>query len=134
MLVEASSVLHEIARRGEVRAAHADTMLQRLLQAPVEIRAPTGLIAAAWTVADDLGWAKTYDAQYVALAQMLGCKLVTLDERLIRASRGSVSQSGRASSSNFHSAVCRCSGHIARGAGPMANPGDSPAASRVRPS
>jgi predicted nucleic acid-binding protein len=31
-----------------------------------------------------MGWAKTYDAQYVALARLLDCKLVTLDERLIR--------------------------------------------------
>jgi predicted nucleic acid-binding protein len=35
-------------------------------------------------VADELGWAKVYDAQYVALAQMLGCRLVSVDERLLR--------------------------------------------------
>jgi predicted nucleic acid-binding protein len=37
-----------------------------------------------WHVADDLGWAKTYDAQYVALAQVLACKLGSVDERLLR--------------------------------------------------
>jgi predicted nucleic acid-binding protein len=31
-----------------------------------------------------LGWAKTYDAEYVALARLLGCRLVTLDARLRR--------------------------------------------------
>jgi predicted nucleic acid-binding protein len=46
-------------------------MLDRLLKAPVQIHKPDDLIKAAWRVADDLGWAKTYDAQYVALAQML---------------------------------------------------------------
>lgn len=38
----------------------------------------------AWRVADQLGWAKTYDAEYVALARLLECRLVTLDGRLRR--------------------------------------------------
>jgi predicted nucleic acid-binding protein len=73
MLVEASSVLHEMAWREEITKPRAETMLDRLLKAPVKIRTPAGLIRAAWRVADELGWAKTYDAQYVALAQMLDC-------------------------------------------------------------
>jgi predicted nucleic acid-binding protein len=35
-------------------------------------------------VAEELGWAKTYDAEYVALARLLQCRLVTLDARLRR--------------------------------------------------
>jgi len=84
MLVEASSVLHEMTWRKEITAQRSKTMLDRLLKAPVKIQTPDGLIKAAWRVADDLGWAKTYDAQYVALAQMLACKLVSVDERLLR--------------------------------------------------
>lgn len=57
-------------------------MFGRLLKAPVKIRRPTGLIESAWRVADELGWAKTYDAQYVALAQMLDCQLVSVDEKM----------------------------------------------------
>ena len=38
----------------------------------------------AWEVADALGWAKTYDAEYVALAQHLDCPLLTIDARLAR--------------------------------------------------
>ena len=38
----------------------------------------------AWKIADRLGWAKTYDAEYVALADLLSCRLVTLDARLRR--------------------------------------------------
>jgi predicted nucleic acid-binding protein len=84
MVTEASSALHEMAWRGEITKPRAKTMLERLLKAPVEIRTPDGLIQAAWNVADDLGWAKTYDAHYVALARLLKCRLVTIDERLLR--------------------------------------------------
>ncbi len=84
MFVEASSVLHEMAWRKEISQQRAKTMLDRLLKAPVEIQTPDDSIQAAWRVANDLGWAKTYDAQYVALEQMLACKLVTIDERLLR--------------------------------------------------
>ena len=84
MVTEASSALHEMAWREEITKPRAKTMLERLLQAPVDIRTPDSLIQAAWKVADELGWAKTYDAHYVALAQLLKCRLVTIDERLLR--------------------------------------------------
>jgi predicted nucleic acid-binding protein len=86
MLIEASSVLHEMSWREEITKLRAKTMLGRLLKAPVKIRRPAGLIESAWRVADELGWAKTYDAQYVALAQILDCRLVSVDERLLRGS------------------------------------------------
>ncbi|HTU78312.1 MAG TPA: type II toxin-antitoxin system VapC family toxin [Solirubrobacteraceae bacterium] len=84
MLIEASSVLHEMSWRKEITKPRAKTMLGRLLKAPVKIGRPAGLIESAWRVADELGWAKTYDAQYVALAQILDCQLVSVDERLLR--------------------------------------------------
>jgi predicted nucleic acid-binding protein len=84
MVTEASSALHEMAWRGEITKPRAKTMLERLLKAPVEICTPDGLVQAAWNVADELGWAKTYDAHYVALARLLKCRLVTIDERLLR--------------------------------------------------
>lgn len=39
---------------------------------------------AAWEVAEEFGWAKTYDAEYVALAKRNDCRLVTVDGRLRR--------------------------------------------------
>jgi predicted nucleic acid-binding protein len=39
---------------------------------------------AAWRLAEDLGWAKTYDAEYVALAQRLDSPLASIDARLRR--------------------------------------------------
>jgi predicted nucleic acid-binding protein len=84
MILEASSVFHEMSWREEISKRRAKQMLTRLLKTNIEIRAPTGLTETAWDVADELGWAKTYDAQYVALARMLDCKLVSIDERLLR--------------------------------------------------
>jgi len=57
--------------------------MQSLVEAPLTIR-PLETPMLAWAVADELGWAKTYDAEYVALARALGCRLVTVDARLKR--------------------------------------------------
>jgi predicted nucleic acid-binding protein len=84
MILEASSVFHEMSWREEINKKRAKQMLTRLLKADIEIRSPKGLTEVAWDVADELGWAKTYDAQYVALARILDCKLVSIDERLLR--------------------------------------------------
>lgn len=35
-------------------------------------------------MAEELRWAKTYDAEYVALARLEGCRLLTRNERLRR--------------------------------------------------
>ena len=84
MWSEARSTLHELAWRGEIVAE--DTLRARTLleKCPVERRDHERLGEEAWRIADELGWAKTYDAEYVALASLLGCRLVTLDSRLRR--------------------------------------------------
>lgn len=61
-----------------------EAALDRLDKAPVRFVAPRGLARAAWRVADEFGWKKTYDAEYVALARLLDCRLLTLDQRLRR--------------------------------------------------
>lgn len=81
---EALSALHELVWRGEISRVLAERALERLREAPYEIRDPEGLTDAAWQVADSLGWARTYDAEYVALARILGHPLVTIDSRLAR--------------------------------------------------
>jgi predicted nucleic acid-binding protein len=82
MWSEARSVLHELAWRGEVNGDDADVTRERLERCPVKSRSHPKLGAEAWRVAEELGWAKTYDAEYVALALLLDARLVTLDGRL----------------------------------------------------
>jgi predicted nucleic acid-binding protein len=84
MWSEARSALHEWVWRGRLSADRADRARSRLNDADVELRAHPGLADEAWRIADALGWAKTYDAEYVALASLLGCRLVTVDARLRR--------------------------------------------------
>jgi predicted nucleic acid-binding protein len=74
MIVETSSVFHEMSWREAISKQRAQQMLTRLLKADIEMRTPKGLTEAAWDVADELGWAKTYDAHYVALA---GCLIAS---------------------------------------------------------
>jgi predicted nucleic acid-binding protein len=44
----------------------------------------------AWEIADQLGWAETLDAEYVALTQLQADALVTLDGELVRRVEGIV--------------------------------------------
>jgi predicted nucleic acid-binding protein len=84
MWSEARSVLHELAWREVVSAEDARSTRARLERCPVSRRSPARLGEEAWQLADELGWAKTYDAEYVGLARLLRCRLVTLDARLRR--------------------------------------------------
>jgi predicted nucleic acid-binding protein len=86
MWSEVPSVLHELAFRGEISETLAKQALDRFLDGELSIteHRADDLVAAAWRLASGLGWAKTYDAEYVALAQLLDCRLVTLDTRLRR--------------------------------------------------
>jgi predicted nucleic acid-binding protein len=85
MWIEAvSSLLHAMLWRGELRSQQAESMRDRVLAAPVRRHEPDGLAKEAWDIAEEMGWAKTYDANYVALARLLGCHLITLDARMRR--------------------------------------------------
>ena len=81
---ESRSALHEAMWRREISRDLAERTLRALESAPIRARTHRTLGARVWRLATDLGWAKTYDAEYVALAQLLGCRLVTLDGRLRR--------------------------------------------------
>lgn len=93
---ETLSALHEMRYRGEISDDLAVTALRRRSDLAFEVLAPDELWQAAWRLATQLGWAKTYDAEYVALAQMLHVPLVTLDAKLARGVTSLVSVIGPA--------------------------------------
>lgn len=83
MPYEAGNILrrHVLARILDASAAalaHAD-----LTALPLDLYPYTALAERAWALRDNL---TIYDASYVALAELLGVPLVTLDARLAHAS------------------------------------------------
>ncbi len=85
MWSEARSTLHVAVWRGVLEAEEARAAYLALDSGPVLERRHPRLGDVAWEIADELGWAKTYDAEYLALASLLGAPIVTLDRRMARA-------------------------------------------------
>ena len=85
MWSEGLSTLREAAFRGEIPEDRLDEAVARLEALPIR---PAGGTSAdrrsALRIARQLGWAKTYDAEYVALAERFECELLTADARLHR--------------------------------------------------
>ncbi|MFL5755331.1 MAG: type II toxin-antitoxin system VapC family toxin [Chloroflexota bacterium] len=84
------SALHEAAQRGEISADLARDHLDRIGRMPIRVLGDAVLRRRAWKVADRLGWASTYQAEYVALTQLQADALVTLDAELARSVEGIV--------------------------------------------
>ncbi len=82
---EVRSVLHRSAWRGLVTWDTARQAMMRLDRVPVSAVQPQALGSEAWAIADELGWAKTYDAEYLAVARLSRARLLTLDMRMRRA-------------------------------------------------
>ena len=84
------SLLHEAVLRGELPADVARERLARIGAMGIRLLGDAVLRRRAWELADQLGWASTYDAEYVALTQLQGDALVTLDPELARSVDGIV--------------------------------------------
>lgn len=78
------SLLHQAVSRGEMTKKEAAQRLAYVRGLRLRLLGDRVLHSVAWDVADQLGWSDTYDAEYVALAQLQADALVTLDEQLAR--------------------------------------------------
>jgi predicted nucleic acid-binding protein len=78
------SALHEAVHRGEISADVARERLARVQRMPIRLLGDAVLRRRAWDLAEQLGWAETYEAEYVALTQLQADAFVTLDSDLAR--------------------------------------------------
>jgi len=84
------SALHEAVQRGEIPADVARDRLAVIGRMKIRLLGDGVLRRRAWDVADQLGWASTYNAEYIALTQLQGDAFVTLDVELARSVEGIV--------------------------------------------
>jgi predicted nucleic acid-binding protein len=78
------SALHEAVHAGELPREVALERLRRIQALPIRLLGDAVLRRRAWEVADQLGWADTYTAEYVALTLLQADAFVTLDAELGR--------------------------------------------------
>ena len=84
------SMVYQAVQRGELTNKVADERLNYLRGLRLRLLGDRVLQSVAWRIAADLGWADTFDAEYLALTQLQADVFVTLDRRLARAVKGIV--------------------------------------------
>jgi predicted nucleic acid-binding protein len=84
------SALHEAVHGGEIPPDVALDRVARIQAMPIRLLGDAVLRRNAWRIADELGWAETYDAEYVALTRLQADAFVTLDRELVRRVEGIV--------------------------------------------
>jgi predicted nucleic acid-binding protein len=84
------SALHEAVQRGEMSTEMARERLARIGRMSIRLLGDAVLRRRAWELADQLGWAATYNAEYIALTQLQADAFVTLDIELARGVEGIV--------------------------------------------
>jgi predicted nucleic acid-binding protein len=84
------SALHEAVQRGEIAADVARDRLARIGRTPIRLLGDAVLRRRVWELADQLGWASTYNAENVALTELQADAFLTLDAELARSVEGIV--------------------------------------------
>jgi len=87
---QALSAVHEALHRGEIGPDVALDQLAHIWTMPIRLLGDAVLRRRAWDLAEQLGWAETYDAEYIALTQLQADAFVTLDAELARRVEGIV--------------------------------------------
>ena len=81
---EVHSAVHEAVWRREIGDDAAAAALAAFGALRIARRSPSRLHAESFRLASELGWAKTYDAEFLALARIEGAIVLTTDARLRR--------------------------------------------------
>ena len=84
---EVVATLRQMRYRHDISAELATIALDAFVALDYTVERPDGLWLTATQICERLGWAKTYDAEYVALSAMTGYPLVTLDAGLAQGAR-----------------------------------------------
>jgi predicted nucleic acid-binding protein len=92
LVPEVGNILWKKTRGGELNFTEAQDIVRALLSAPPVVLWPSSLLLqGAFEIAMEFR-RPVYDALYVALAVVHGCRFITADNRLVRAARGTALQ------------------------------------------
>jgi predicted nucleic acid-binding protein len=86
--IEVCNILRQRVRRGLLTSEDARRALDRFLDFPIRLAAPSRPHSSALALADQYDLPAAYDAYYLSLAGDLGARLWTADRRLLRAIEG----------------------------------------------
>ena len=78
------SAMHEAVHRKTLSAGLAAQRLAWIGRLPIRLLGDAVLRRRAWELADRLGWASTFDAEYLALTQLQADAFITRDRKLAR--------------------------------------------------
>ena len=87
LFAETTSVLRRHVHLGAIDHDEAWGALQDLFSLPIELVHGPEIYLSALDLARRLGHAKAYDVQYLAVAQMKDCAVLTLDRGLYESAR-----------------------------------------------
>ena len=87
MPTEVTNILHRRVVRGELTIEAAAGLVRHLLSLGIELHETPNLHTRALELASQLNQGASYDAHYLALAEILGSELGTADISFFRAAR-----------------------------------------------
>lgn len=79
------AMLYQAVRRGDTTKQEAERYLNYVRGLRMRLLGDRVLQDVAWKIADQLGWADTYDAEYLALTQLQADAYISLDTELASA-------------------------------------------------
>ena len=82
---ETLSAIRRLASRGMLSHEEAAGLVTDFLSLSIPTPVPAGLYQRAYTLATQYHRSTVYDTCYLALAELLSCELLTLDQRLYNA-------------------------------------------------